>query len=285
MSLFHPHMFRRRDFFVLLFFLAALVPTKSFCQSTIVYDNLETTPAASYSTANTNNPIFGDALNLTEGGRLTTFGCSLFNPPSIINPGVISNGTMVVNFYDNTIAYSGGPISGSLLGTATLTWDFTGSGGLPPGYYATNTFDLSSLNINLTRNILVTQQFTEIAGTSTHSGVILMSDPIVGSSPTNFYIKADFLAEGLYTSGSGQIAYQIAVNPSPAAAIVALTVIGGGLQLSVTNQPGIVWSVQCTTNLLASWSDVPVNWTTNGPLVVTALTNSAAIAYYRLKFP
>src|SRR5262245_4540669 len=76
---------------------------------TTVYDNLNTTPAAAgYSEVNTGNPIFGDALTLTQGGKLSFFGFNLYNPTTGGNSNAILAGTMVFKFYDNNPAYASG---------------------------------------------------------------------------------------------------------------------------------------------------------------------------------
>jgi hypothetical protein len=187
----------------------------------IVYDNLSTSALGGYGQANANLPVFGDALNLTRSGRLAVVGLSLYNSSSGGNTGSITNGTMLLSFYDNTVPYTGtGPLSGKpLLGTATVTWDFTTDGGLSPGFYDTQTFDLSALNINLTQNIFITQRFTEILGTSTQNGIILFGNPTVGTSPNNVYISSTTTTEGLYTFSGGipnQFGYHIELVPEPA---------------------------------------------------------------------
>jgi len=186
---------------------------------TTVYDNLNTTSAsAGYSEPNLNNPIYGDALNLTQAGRASFLGLTLFNSTSGGNTGSILTGTMTVKFYDNTVPYASGSLSSEpLLGTAILTWDFTTSGGLAAGFYSTGTFDLTSLNINLTQNIFITQQFTELTGTSTRNGVVLFGNPTTGSSPNNVYINSSATPEGLYNFGTtpAQFGYHLEVVPEP----------------------------------------------------------------------
>ena len=99
---------------------------------TIVYDSINTTATSGYSQPNSVNPIYGDELNLTQGGILSSITLSIYNSSSSGNVGSITNGTMLVRFYDNTVPYGGGALSSlPLLGTATLTWDFTSGGGLP----------------------------------------------------------------------------------------------------------------------------------------------------------
>src|SRR5260370_5821236 len=119
-----------------------------------VYDNLSTAPTRGFGDLNANNLIIGDSLNLTQGGHLSALGLTLFNPTNSDNAGSILTGTMVVKFYDNTVPYVGGVLNNPLLGTATLTSDFTGFGGLHPRQFSPTYYDLTSLNIILPQNIL-----------------------------------------------------------------------------------------------------------------------------------
>ncbi len=197
---------------------ALLLPVAAFSQSTIVYDNTTTSATAGYSDLNANNPVFGDSLTLTQGGLLNSVAVSLYNSTTGGNTGAILTGTMLISFYDNTVPYSGGTITDPLLGTATVNWDFTGSGGLPAGFYSTSSFNLSSLNITLPQNILITQAFTETSGTSTRNGFVLVGNPTIGSSPSTVYIQSASTSAGLYTfnGNAGQLYYQVTVVPEPA---------------------------------------------------------------------
>jgi len=193
---------------------------------TTVYDNLNSTSAQfGYGEANTSHPIFGDALNLTQSGHLSFLGLTLYNSTAGGNTGSILTGSMVVNFYDNTVPYSGGALTSKpLLGTATLTWDFTLDGGLPAGFYDAETFNLSALNINLTQNIFITQQFTQLTGTSLNNGVAGFGNPTVGISPNNVYINSSSTPEGLYTFSGGvpnQFGYHVEVVPEPGTFAIA----------------------------------------------------------------
>ena len=183
-----------------------------------VYDSLDTSAIAGYSEPNANNPIFGDALNLTLGGTADIFGLTVFNSSSGGNTGTIQMCDTLIKFYDNTIPYSGGALNNPLVATVDLVWDFTSGGGLPPGYYVTGTFDLSSLSFALPQNILVTQQFTETSGDSTRNGIVLFNNSPMGSSPNNIYINSAASAEGLYGFGgaaaNAQIGYMLSVFPS-----------------------------------------------------------------------
>ena len=198
----------------------------------LAYDNLSTPATAGYSESAVNRPIFGDSLVLSQGGPLTTFGFGLFNSTGGGNTGAILTGTMRVSFYDNTIPYTGGVLSGPLLGSTVLLLDFTADGGLSPGYYSTEHFDLSGLNIVLPQNVFVTQQFTETSGTSTRVGAVLLGNPTVGSSPNTVYFKSSATPEGLYTltGNPGQFAYSVSVATVPEPATIAtnaLVVVAG----------------------------------------------------------
>jgi hypothetical protein len=200
-----------------LFLLTACSLAVSAPAQGIVYDNFSTAPTAGFGDLNANNPIFGDSLNLTQGGSLSGVGVTLFNPNNADNPGSILAGSMVIKFYDNTVPYAGGALNNPLLGSATVTWDFTGIGGLQPGFYAPNFYDLTSLNINLPQHILVTQQFTQTSGTSIRNGAALLSNPTTGSSPNNIYLRSSAIPEGLYPVGGNpsQFGYQIQLVPEP----------------------------------------------------------------------
>jgi hypothetical protein len=177
-----------------------------------------------------NNPIFGDALNMTQGGTLSTVGFALFNSTSGGNTGSILAGTMVIKFYDNSTPYATGPLSNlPLLGTATLNLDYSGDP-LPAGFYLTDSYDISALNINVPQNIFVTQQFTMTSGTSTRNGIVLFPDPTVGSSPPNVYISSSATPEGLYTFSGGnpnQFGYHIELTIVPEPSTLALVGMGG----------------------------------------------------------
>jgi hypothetical protein len=218
-----------------LLLLAALCLALSAQAQTVVYENLTGSALAGYSEPNANNPIFGDALNLTQGGHLGNVGLTLFNSNSGGNTGSILTGTMTLNIYNNTVPYGGGSLSGSdpLVASVLLTWDFTAGGGLPAGFYSVGTFDLTSLNINVPQNIFVTQQFAETTGTSTRNGVILFPNPTIGSSPANVYISSTATAEGLYTfSGNpNQFGYHIEVQVVPEPTSLALAGLGASALL------------------------------------------------------
>lgn len=210
---------------------AALLIVSAEAQ-TVTYENLGTSAVAGYSELTANNPIFGDALNMSQGGTLSSIGLSLFNSGSGGNTGSILSGTMLVKFYDNTTPYTSGSLSGSLplLGSVGVFWDLTSSGGLATGNYTTETFDISGHGIVVPQNIFITQQFTLISGTSTRNGVVLFSNPTVGSSPANVYISSAATAEGLYSFTSpnpNQFGYHVEVTVVPEPSSLALAALGG----------------------------------------------------------
>jgi len=200
-----------------------------------VYDNLSTAPTAGFGDFNANNPIFGDSLNLTQGGQLAALGLTLFNPNNPDNPGSILTGSMVVRFYDNTVPYTGGVLNNPLIGTTTVTWNFTGLGGLQPGFFAPNYYDLTSLSINLPQHILITQQFTQTSGTSIRNGAALLSNPTTGTSPNTVFLNSAAISPNLYNiSGGinpGQFGYQIQLVPEPGSIALAGLGISGMLVL------------------------------------------------------
>jgi hypothetical protein len=208
--------------------IIALGAVAASANAVVAYENLSTTATAGYSEVNTGNPIFGDQMTLAQGGAMTLFGCSVFNSTSGGNTGSILTGTMVVKFFNDTVPYAGGALADPLLGQDTLNWDFTAGGGLAPGFFATATFDLTALNINLTQNIMVTQQFTQVTGTSLRNGMVLFSAPTTGSSPSTVYIKSAATAEGLYTftGNAGQVGYHIEVAAVPEPASLAVLGLG-----------------------------------------------------------
>jgi hypothetical protein len=176
-----------------------------------------------------NNPIFGDALNMTQGGKLSSVGFSLFNSTTAGNTGSILAGTIVIKFYDNSTPYVSGLLSSlPLLGTATLNLDYS-SDPLPAGFYLTDAFDISALNIIVPQNIFVTQEFTMTSGTSTRNGIVAFSNPTVGTSPATFYIKSSATPEGLYgfTGNPNQFGYHIEVTMVPEPSSLALVAMGG----------------------------------------------------------
>jgi hypothetical protein len=212
-------------------FLSAIFAVATAQASVIAYDNSGTPVTGVYGEANTNNPVFGDAVQLTTAGLLTRMNFEIFNSATGGNTGSIQTGNMLLRFYDNTVPYTSGSLSGThtLLGSATVFVDLSGVGGIVAGLYTLITADMTSYGIGLTQNIIVTQQFTELTGTSTRNGIVLASDPTVGSSPASVYVSSSGTPEGLYAFSGGnpnQIAYQIVVDPAPEPVAGALSALG-----------------------------------------------------------
>jgi hypothetical protein len=208
----------------------ALALTPAAQAQIIIYDNLGTAAQGGYSSLNSTTPTFGDSLTLSQGGTLTRLGLTLFNSTSGGNTGAILAGDMVVNFYDNTVPYTSGPITNPLLGTADLGWDF-GDTGLAVGFYSAETFDISSLGITVPQNILITQTFTQTEGTSLRHGLVLFGNPVVGNSPNTIFLSSTANAAGLYTVGTtaGQVGYRLEIPEPSAAALLGLGLLGGWL--------------------------------------------------------
>jgi hypothetical protein len=206
---------------LLLTAVAALISVSASQAQVTVYDTVTPNPSAGYGEVNDNNPIFGDALNLSQAGQLQQLQFDLFNTTTGGNSGTINTGTMDIEIYDNTVPYSGGSLvaSNPLIGSLNFNLDFTAGGGLPAGFFARiTTNDLTSLSIDLPLNIFITQQFTETDGDSISNGTVLSgTNSAVGSSPANVYISSDATPEGLYTFGGGnlnQFAFAVAVIPA-----------------------------------------------------------------------
>lgn len=214
-----------------LLLLASLCLALTSQAQTVVYENIGTNgPLGGYSEPNANHPIFGDALNLAQGGTLSHVGLTLFNSTSGGNTGAILTGTTTLNIYNNTVPYAGGSLSASdpLVASVLLTWTFSGSG-LQPGFFTVGTFDLTSLNIAVPQNIFMTQQFTLSTGTSINNGVVLFPNPSIGTSPANVYINSSATPEGLYTFSGGnpnQFGYHIDIQVVPEPTTFALAGLG-----------------------------------------------------------
>ena len=208
--------------------------TAQSSSAAIVYDSIDSLQGTTFSELNSTNLIFGDSLTLSQPGTLTNFGAAIYNPShGSGNTGPIQTGTMLVTFYDNTVPYTAGVLSDQdpVLGQVTLTWDFTGIGGLAPGAFQTGTFDLSQFSIHLPKDILVTQQFTQTTGDSIANGTPIFQDPTVGFSPTSVYIKSSDNPEGLYALPAGdnaQFGYKIEVAPAPEPNLAAVVFLGIG---------------------------------------------------------
>lgn len=179
---------------------------------------------------NSANPIFGQALNMVDGGVLNTISWSVYNSGS--SAGSMLTATSTLRFYDNTVAYTGGSLTAThaLLGAINFNLNF--GTGLLPGYYTSFTSsDLSAFNIVLPKNVFVTQQFTQTAGTSTRNGVVGSGTaPTVGTNPNGaFYMSGTGITEGLYTvGGAGNLYYEVKVTPQAVPEPATMAALGLG---------------------------------------------------------
>lgn len=193
---------------------------------TVVYDGLNSSAFIANATSTDPAFIYGDTLNMASGGKLEELSFTLFNALPFQPTGAILAGDFEFKFYDNTSPYIGGPVSAQpLLGSFTMHYNF--GPGLNPGglAYITTTF-LSSYNINLTSNVLITQSFTQTSGASTRYGVGLFAPPTIGSSANSIYMSGASTPDGLYPAG-GNVGYRVTVVPEPASmAALGLGVVG-----------------------------------------------------------
>lgn len=217
-----------------LFLLTILGVAGAAGAQTVVYDTTTSTVGAAYSQTNASNIIWGQALNLASAGKLQQLKFGVYN--SSTSAGAMLTGTETVKFYDNTTAYASGSLASgrTLLGTITFNLDFTNggtnAGGLGAGFYTTLTSnDLTSLNVNLTQNVFITQQFTQLTGTSTRNGIVATATaPTTGTAPQNsFYESGSGVTEGLYAGSSANyVYYQVATAAVPEPATMAVLGLG-----------------------------------------------------------
>jgi len=186
----------------------------------VVYSNIASTANAAFSSADLGG-TWGDTLSMTGGGVLDQFSFTIFNSANAANtlPG-FKSGTININFFDATSSAFIGGFSGNLsYGTDSLAkgffdiWTFTG---------------LSGLGINLSSNVIVTQNFTAstVVG-SLRMGVASLNPVTVGSSTNTLYISNSTTPAGFYTSGTTQVNLGYEVNVIPAPGSLALIGLGG----------------------------------------------------------
>ncbi len=195
----------------------SLTGATTFGPRSVVYSNVAGTANAAFSTTDKGG-IYGDTLNMAGGGLLDSFTFAIYNSSSAT--GAFKSGTMNINFYDSTTSAFIGGFSG------TLSY---GTDSLAAGFYDIWTFTgLSSLNLNLSAGVIVTQNFTaaSVVG-SNRMGVVSANPVAVGSSPNTFYISNTGQAAGFYTSGTNAINLMYEVNTIPAPSSLALLAFGG----------------------------------------------------------
>src|SRR5262245_34628350 len=146
-----------------------------------------------------------------------------------------------------------------LLVTIHQSLDFAPIGGLDPDFYTIATVDASGLGIVLPPNVLITQQFTQTAGDSLRNGIVFVPDATTGSSPATYYRKAPGV-EGLTTTSTSQVAYQVVLNPGG----------GGGNHQPVANPQSVTVLKNNSASITLTGSDID-----NDPLTYSVDTQPA----------
>jgi hypothetical protein len=213
--------------------LCGLFPGAESRAATIAYDTTGGTAAAGISSTDLTG-LYGDRVTLTQTGILDTFRFSFFNSATG-NTGSVIAGTTTLTFYDAT-AYSGSGALPAAIGSFTHNSNF-GSGLSAGSFTDISVTGLSTLNIVLPQNVLVTQRFTQTSGTSTRYGTVINNTaPSVGSSGNTIFISNSANPAGYYPVGAftnANLRYQIGIVPVPEpaglAAVGVLAVAAGAL--------------------------------------------------------
>jgi hypothetical protein len=191
-----------------------------------IYDNI-TAPSApnfGYSEPVTNNPIYGDTLNMTGTGVLDELTLTIFNATTGGNTGTVTGGVMTVNFFRQS--------DNSLIGG--FAGNYTFNPVLQPGFFATITFNnlatlATPVNID-TANVIVTQSNAQ-AGTSTRNGVVSLNPINIGTSPSTVFISSTATPAGFYNFNpagtQSNFGYKIGVTPEPGTMLLAGLGLGG----------------------------------------------------------
>ena len=195
--------------------LAAFAAMAAASQAQVTVYNSLTSGATGGTTSTDLTRIVGDDLNLSSGGILTRLQWTVNNSASGVGPILTMNTT--IKIYDNTTPYTGGVLANPLL--ASITFGINFGTGLNPGFYSTVTSgNLGAFNITLPSKILITQQNTQLTGSSTRYGVMLFNVPSPGTSNTSTYMKGVSTAEGLYnfsTNNTTNLGLSVQVAPEP----------------------------------------------------------------------
>ncbi len=194
----------------------------------VVYDNTSQSVAFGFSSTDLNS-TFGDQLQLASAGTLDSCSFSIFNSGS--SAGALLTATVRIKFYDNTTPYAGtGALSGNpLLGSIDFNVNF--GTGLNAGFFSivSSGPGLSGLGINLTSNVVMTQQVVARTGAASRLGIAATNiAPAVGNSPgTYMYVNSTTVgAEGYYNIGTNAMAnpfYQVGIVPEPASMLALAT--------------------------------------------------------------
>jgi len=185
-----------------------VIQTPTVLAGTNVYDN--TTAPALFAVSSTDlASIWGDELFTTGVGTLEENAFTIFNSGSSAGP--LLTATVTVTFFN--------AVTAAVLGGYNTNVNF--GAGLPAGFFSIITVTgLSPLLIDLNvADIVVTQQVTAATGTANRLGIVSMSPPTVGSSPTSMFISSSTIGGGVagfytFQNGPADPGYRVAVNGS-----------------------------------------------------------------------
>lgn len=199
---------------------------------TVVYSNISGTTILATSAAGTGN-IWGDRIypDYTGAGTLLdTASFSVFNSTSGGNVSPISQCDITVFFYNNpgATASTASPIGGFITHLDMVA--AFGGAGLPAGYYSTWTISgLGGLNLNMTADMLMVQQLSNVTGGTTRTGIICANPISKGASDGSFYNAAvtttGYVAFASPNQNNGNPYYELQTTPEPAS--LALLALGG----------------------------------------------------------
>jgi hypothetical protein len=160
---------------------------------TNVYDN--TASSALFAVSSTDlASIWGDELLTTGSGFLDEHVFTIFNSGSSAGPLLTANVT--VQFFN--------AVTSASLGAYNTNVNF--GTGIPPGFFSLVTVTgLTPLLIDLNvTDIIVTQTVTAKTGTANRLGIVSLSPPTVGTSPTSMFISSTTIGPpGFYTFSNG----------------------------------------------------------------------------------
>jgi hypothetical protein len=184
-------------------------PTAPAAVPVVVYDN--TLSAALYGVSSTQlTATWGDELLTTNTGLLSEMMFSIFNSGSSAGP--LLTGLFAITFYDAATSAN--------LGGFTANFNF--GAGLAPGYFTIgNVTGLDYLGINLgVSDVIVTQALVSRTGTASRMGIVSLSPPTVGTSPTSMYISASTIGGGVpgfytFTNGPADPGYRVTLMNEP----------------------------------------------------------------------
>ena len=174
---------------------------------TDVYNNIAS-PALFAVSSTDLASVWGDELFTTSIGTLEENNFTVYNSGSSAGP--LLTATVVVQFFNF--------VTSANLGGYSTNINF--GAGLPVGFFSTiSVVNLSSLAINLNvTDIVVTQTVTARTGTANRLGVVSLSPPTVGTSPTSMFVSSSTIGGGVagfytFQNGPADPGYRVAVNP------------------------------------------------------------------------